>query len=408
MTLKRRKLLREAVAGTATLLAAPAILRAQGTVPVRVGEINSYGALPALTQPYRNGWQMARDEVNAAGGIGGRPLDVISRDDGGQAETAAQLAIALLDEQKVDILAGGWLAEPALAISSVSLQRKRLFIAGAPLTDALVWAQGHRYCFRLRPSIYMQVAMLVEKALSLPATRWAVVAPNDAEGAAAAAWFKQLASARAPWLTFVAEPSAPPGKLDPTATVAALAAARPEAIFNATQGIDLAAFVREGMARGLFADRSVLSLLTGEPEHLEALGANVPQGWFVTGYPVDTPDMRNNAAFVAAYQARFNERPKMASVIGYVLIKSMAAAIGRSPSMDVETLVESGFEDATFDTPFGYQMYRAQDHQGTLGMYVGTLAVADGRGVMVESQYYDGQNYLPSTSELKKLRPANN
>ena len=60
MTLPRRTLL----AAGAGLLAAPAIVRAQGDVPIRIGEINSYTAIPSFTLPYRNGWQLAVEQVN--------------------------------------------------------------------------------------------------------------------------------------------------------------------------------------------------------------------------------------------------------------------------------------------------------------------------------------------------------
>ncbi len=63
---------RAVLAGTAAL-AAPAIVRAQGAHPIRIGEINSYTAIPAFTLPYRKGWEMARDEINAEGGVLGRP-----------------------------------------------------------------------------------------------------------------------------------------------------------------------------------------------------------------------------------------------------------------------------------------------------------------------------------------------
>ena len=73
---------------SAGLLAAPGTLRAQtspaGKGPIRVGEINSYSAIPSFTLPYRNGWAMAVEEINAAGGVLGRPLEVISRDDTGK------------------------------------------------------------------------------------------------------------------------------------------------------------------------------------------------------------------------------------------------------------------------------------------------------------------------------------
>ena len=55
---------------------------AQGEI--KIGEINSYSLLPAFTEPYRKGWQLALDEINAAGGINGKKLVVVSKDDGGK------------------------------------------------------------------------------------------------------------------------------------------------------------------------------------------------------------------------------------------------------------------------------------------------------------------------------------
>ena len=77
MRIKRRTLV-----GTA--LFAPSIVRAQGTQPIRVGEINSYSGQPEFTLPYRNGWTLALEQVNAAGGVLGRKLEFVSRDDAGR------------------------------------------------------------------------------------------------------------------------------------------------------------------------------------------------------------------------------------------------------------------------------------------------------------------------------------
>jgi branched-chain amino acid transport system substrate-binding protein len=50
--------------------------------------------------------------------------------------------------------------------------------------------------------------------------------------------------------------------------------------------------------------------------------------------------------------------------------------------------------------------FRASDHQGTMGAWVGRTALRDGRGVMVDWFYADGADYLPSDEEVAKLRPA--
>jgi len=57
------------------------------------------------------------------------------------------------------------------------------------------------------------------------------------------------------------------------------------------------------------------------------------------------------------------------------------------------------------DTPFGKVTYRALDHQSTMGAFVGRLAVKDGKGVMVDSVYRSGADYLPSDAEVEKMRP---
>jgi branched-chain amino acid transport system substrate-binding protein len=398
MKLSRRSLL----AGSVGIVAAPAIGRAQ-TTPIRIGEINSYTAVPSFTLPYRNGWQLAVEQINEAGGVLGRRIEVISRDDAGNPVDTIRLAGELLNEQKVDLLAGGYLSNVGLALSDYALQNRKLYVGGEPLTDALVWDKGHRYGFRLRPSTYMQAAMLVDDAAKLGAKRWATVAPNYEYGQSAVKWFKQLLSQRQPGVEFVGEQWPALGKIDAGATAAALARTKPDAIFNVTFGPDLTNFVRQGNTRGLFEGRGVVSMLTGEPEYLGPLGDETPAGWIVTGYPVESVTDPANTAFIAAYKSRFNELPKMGSVVGYALIQSIAAGIAKSGSTDTEKMAD-GFPDAEFATPFGTVRWRPQDHQSTLGTFVGKTALKDGKGIMVDWHYADGAQALPSDDEVKKLR----
>ncbi len=398
--LTRRVLLGTAAAG----LAAPAIVRAQGDGPIRIGEINSYTAAPAFTLPYRSGWQLAVEEINAKGGVDGRKLEVVSRDDAGQPANATRLAGELLTDAKVDLLAGGFLSNVGLALSDFAARQDKVYIAGEPLADSLVWDKGNATCFRLRASTYMQVAMMMPDVAKLKAKRWATVAPNYEYGQSAVKWFKQLLAAARPDVEFVAEQWPALGKIDAGATVQALADAKPDGIFNVTFGPDLTNFVRQGNTRGLFDGRDAVSVLTGEPEYLIPLGDETPAGWLVTGYPVgqvDTPACRN---FEAAYQARFKEAPKMGSVVGYALIQSIVAGVQRAGGMDTAKL-EAGFAGAAFDTPFGPSVYRAVDHQSTFGTFVGRLALKDGAGTMADWHYVSGQDAQPSEAEVRKLRP---
>jgi branched-chain amino acid transport system substrate-binding protein len=373
--------------------------------PIRIGEISSYSTVPAFTVPYRNGWQLGVEEVNAAGGVLGRKLEVISRDDAGKPDDATRHANELLASHKVDLLAGTFLSNVGLAVSDIALRNKVLFVAAEPLSDAIVWEKGNRYTFRLRPSTYMQAAMLVEEAAKLPAKRWATVAPNYEYGQSAVASFRSLLKARRPDVEFVAEQWPALGKLEAGATAQALAAARPDAIFNVTFGADLTKFVREGNLRGLFEDRAVVSMLTGEPEYLDPLKDETPAGWIVTGYPWE--QIRNPAhdKFVDSYRRRYNDTPRLGSVVGYTTLMAIVEAIRKAGSTDTEKLIKA-FRGLKVQTVFGPITFRAIDQQSTLGAFVGRLDVKGGRGTMVDWRYVDGKDYMPADAAVKKLRPA--
>ncbi|WP_026872114.1 ABC transporter substrate-binding protein [Inquilinus limosus] len=391
-----------AVLALAAALCGPA---AAGAQEIKIGEINSYSGLPAFTEPYRKGWQLAIEEINAAGGVNGQKLVVISKDDNGKPADAVTAANELVSGEGVTILAGTFFSNIGLAVSDFAKQKKVFFMAAEPLTDAVTWANGNRYTFRLRPSNYMQAAMLAEEAAKLPAKRWATVAPNYEYGQSAVAVFKQLLSAKRPDIEWVNEQWPPQGKIDAGAVVQALAAAQPEAILNVTFGADLVKFVREGNTRGLFDDRSVVSFLTGEPEYLDPLKDETPEGWIVTGYPwyaIKTPE---HEAFLKAYQAKYDDYPRLGSIVGYTTMKSIAAILAKAGSTDTDKLIAAA-EGIGVDSPFGPITFRKIDHQSTLGAFVGKTSVEDGKGVMVDFQYRDGANYLPGDAEVAKLRPA--
>lgn len=371
---------------------------------IKIGEINSYSGLPAFTEPYRKGLQLAAEEINAKGGVLGKKLTVLTKDDGGKPADAVTAANELVSREEVAMIAGGFFSNVGLAIADFAKQKKVFYLAGEPLTDAMVWSAGNRYTFRLRPSNYMQAAMLADEAAKLPAKRWATIAPNYEYGQSAVKVFKEILSKKRPDIEWVGEQWPPQGKIDAGPVVQAIAALRPEAILNVTFGPDLVKLVREGNTRGLFKDRAVVSFLTGEPEYLDPLKEETPEGWLVTGYPWSTVKTPEHESFLKAYQAKYNDYPRLGSVVGYALVKAAAAIMTKAGSTDTEKMIAAA-EGIGFDTPFGPSTFRAIDHQATMGAFVGKTAVKDGKGIMVDVEYRDGAKYLPSDEDVKKMRP---
>jgi branched-chain amino acid transport system substrate-binding protein len=370
---------------------------------IRIGELNSYKVFPAFLEPYKKGMELAIEEINRAGGIGGRKLELVSRDDGGNPGDAVRVAEELISRDKVVLLTGTFASNVGLAVSNLAAQRKIVFIAAEPLTDKIVWENGNRYTFRLRASTYMQTAMLIPEAVKLKKVRWAIVYPNYEYGQSATASFKKLLTQAQPGVQFVGEQAPPLGKIDAGAVVQALIDAKPDAIFSSLFAADLQKFVREGNLRGLFKNTVVFNLLGGEPEYLDTLKDETPNGWWVTGYPWSEIKTPAHQKFLDAYRKRWTDYPRLGSVVGYSAIYSAANAIRKAGSAETEKII-AALKGLEMDTPFGPIVYRAHDHQSTMGAYVGQLANKGGKGTMVNWRFADGANFLPPFAEVRALR----
>ncbi len=318
---------------------------------------------------------------------------------------AVRIAEELVTREKVSFLIGTFPSNVGLAVASFAKEKKVLFIAAEPLTDKIVWDQGNKYTFRLRASTYMQTAMLVPDAVKLNKKRWAIVYPNYEYGQSATAAFKKLMLEKQPGIEFVTEQAAPLGKIEAGAVADAIAAAKPDAIFSSLFGGDLSKFVREGTTRGLFKNVAVFNLLAGEPEYLDPLKDETPEGWYVTGYPWQEINTPEHTKFRTAYQKKFNDYPRLGSIVGYATVQSAAAVIKKAGTLDTEKLV-AAMKGLTHSTPLGNVTYRPQDNQSTMGAYVGKLSQKDGKGIMKDWYYADGAKFLPSDADVAKMRPA--
>ena len=398
----KRKTFLKGLMGAAALALAPVVSFAAD--PIKIGEINHYKRMAAFAEPYKNGIELALEEINAAGGVLGRPLEFIYRDDQGKPSEAVKIAEELMTRDGAVMITGTILSNVGLAISSLAAEKGYVYLASEPLADSITWASGNAYTFRLRSSTYMQAAMLAEEAAKTGAKRYATIAPNYAYGKDAVAAFKENLLRLQPDAEFVAEQWPALFKIDAGAEVQALERAKPDAIYNVTFGPDLAKLVREGGDRGLFQNRTVLGLLSGEPEYLDPLGAEAPEGWIVTGYPWYAITDGPGKTFVDAYQARWNDYPRLGSIVGYMTAQSIAAVLQKAGSTETDA-IRAAFKGLNVDTPMGQITYRAIDHQSTMGAYVGRTTVQDGKGVMVDWTYKDGANYLPSDEVVRTLRP---
>jgi len=244
---------------------------------------------------------------------------------------------------------------------------------------------------------------LAEQAARMPAKRWATVAPNYVFGRDTVKNFKMHLKQLRPDVEFVEEQWPTQAKINAASTVEALKHAKPDAVFNALFSSDNVAFVREGRVRGLFDDVEVISVVTGFPEELDALGAEAPKGWLVNGYPWDSIRTPVHKSFVDRYRIKYGERPILSSVWGYLSMKFLIEGIREADSTKSQKIV-AALKDLKVLTPIGYVTMRGIDHRSTMGMWLGKTDVVNGKAKMVNWMYLNGSDYMPSDEYVMKLR----
>ncbi|ARP94867.1 ABC transporter substrate-binding protein [Bordetella genomosp. 13] len=396
-------LLRRAACAAAAFVLAGAAHGQKPPPPLRVGDVNSYKAYPAFLDPYRKGWQLALEQVNAEGGVLGRKLQVVTRDDGDRAEGAVQAAQQLREQDGIDIIFGGFRSEPGLALADFAAHNQVFYLAAAPLSDRLVWQEGNRYTYRVGISSRMLVAAVAPRALGLRKQRWAVVYSDDEDGRGMAATFRSMLEAFQSNAEFVSDLPVPAGKFDWHAALQQVRQARPDAIFSALRGVELSRFAQAGNAMDLFDERAVVAPLAGMPEYLEPLGADAPAGWIVAGYPWHAIDLPGHRAFAAAYTQRYGIPPRAGSLLGYTTLMSLAAGLRKADSATPDALTEA-FSGLEVDTPLGRIRFRKQDHQSTLGTHIGVTIVQDGVPAMQMAGYQDGARLQLPDNAVRRLR----
>jgi branched-chain amino acid transport system substrate-binding protein len=157
----------------------------------------------------------------------------------------------------------------------------------------------------------------------------------------------------------------------------------------------------------LFRSTSFVGILLGEPEYIEPLKLEAPEGMLVTGYPwYDIPNPAHKD-FVVRFEKRTGRSPVAGSLVGYITFLSIFDAIRKAGTTETEKLV-TALEGLKVDTPIGPITYRPFDHQSTMGAWVGTTTLDRKRGVgiMVNWEYIPGERVLPSESEVRKMREA--
>ena len=340
--------------------------------PVRIGCLTALsGAQEVIGWPILNGAQIAADQLNAAGGVLGRPLEIVPFDIHADPKTAVA-GMRELTSLGINLLCGVLSSDVGLTLAPLLQPAGASLITCAAASEKLTHEAFSPNLFRVTDQTYMrnraQARLMAERYPEV--TRWGAILPDAEYGASAFASFRAglleaypAIAKRMPEL--IAPVMARFGETDFRRQIAALQAGGAEGLFIAVYGDDAISFYRQahlaGLMRGVkaLADAAneflvPLTLGSGTPEHLW-LGMS----WYYGGYR----KLPMGKQLYDEYVKRTgNALPLGFLCSGHSAVHAYAAAIRKAGDTDTKP-VTAALEGLTFDTAKGKVTLRAQDHQ---------------------------------------------
>ena len=384
---------------------------AQGK-PIRIGEINSYSGLATVyTFPYKEGLLMAAKEINDAGGVLGRPIEFIFRDDKLKPDEAVKAARELVGQEKVDFLAGCISSGVGLAISAYAKESKTLYFATHCQTSRLTWDDGHRYVAHTTNNVNQYIRALAKKAATLPYKKWAHISPDYEYGHNVWEEFIAYLKQAKPDVQVMQENWPKLGETDHSSYVTALLQSGAEAFISAVWGAQEIAFVKQARPFGLMEKLKFVSASVGNPDELEPLAKEAPIGAITPGFAWYDDGMQKRhpklAGWVKKYQERTKKDPTLGASWGYASAFIIAEAIKRAKSAETDKVIAVLSEGYEMDFPWGKVVMRGCDMQAIPPQWVGVVKTnAQGKPVLGDIEETHGRDVIRSCDEVAKLRAA--
>ena len=380
--------------------------------PILLGDVGSMsGPFAVAGVPGRQGTILAVEEINKQGGVLGRQLKLLLRDDKSSPEEGARAFRELVAEGAL-VVTGTAPSHVSAAINANARELKVPFFTTLGYSRFLTEDAGHRYFFRLITNDRIFGHALADHLSKQPFTKYCTIGNDFAYGRDITRVLMTRLKELKPSIEVLpgCEFWVPPGTTDFTPTITAMLAKKPEAVmFGGVVAVSGPAFVKQAKAFGLFKTALGVHPSLGMSTNNAGLTRkdDVPDGILTGGdYPYPPIDNPANKAFYEAYRKRWNQFPFETSMNAYMTVKLVVQAMKKAGKADKEAVVDA-LEGMSIDHPtLGTITMRAFDHQSNAGWWIGTLVWDDTlkKPAMKDMRYEKGDRYLPTKEEVDKLR----
>lgn len=353
--------------------------------PIRIGFPMVLSGLSAqFGQPMRQGAQMYVDEVNARGGLLGRPVKLLMRDTESRPELAARMARELVERERVDFLVGTFTSAEGLAVAELARELKTVFLALGPKTDRMTAPDAlHPYVFRIAANTTAESRTAAALVARWKVKRLAIIAPDYAYGRDAVAVFIAQIRKIRPDIQIVDQQWPKLGETNFVPFIEAQLRAEPDAVFSVICCNHFGAFARQARPLGYFErlkGKFIGIAETGAIEYTRVMKDEYPIGIWGNTYDAFNyvPREEMAAKALAEFHAKLkryvkDEYPPSWAIQGYLGMHFLLAGIKKAQSTEA-LKVSAALRGLELMTPFGPMQIRAKDQQLTRGEVWGKSA----------------------------------
>ena len=370
---------------------------AQGAA-IKVGvPIPLSGPAALYGEPALKGAVMFVDELNKAGGVLGRKIELVVRDSKAAPDEAVRVSREMILKENVNFLVGTLTSAEGPAVSTIAKEEKIILIAPIPKTDQLTAPKNlHPYIFRTAANSTSEGRSCAEViAKWTDVKKVAAIAHDYAYGQDIIKEFAAHIKKLRPDIELVDTQWPKLGEADYTPFINAQMSKKPDAIFSAMWGGHFVTWAKQAKPLGMFdavKNRVVNGGEAGSVEATRAMGAEYPFGIIANAY--DLPSYPNEPEAHKSYIARLKaftkeDPPSSWPIMMYIAMQFLVEGIKKANSIDSDK-VSAALKGIEIDTPIGKQVMRAKDQQANRGEFYGEMVKGPGDvAIMKDAKYID-------------------
>ena len=326
--------------------------------PIRIGaSLPLTGDFAEPGEAARRGYEVWMEMVNEAGGLLGRPVEMVIKDDQSDQNLVVTDYNALIDQDQVDLLLGTFSSLLNIPASAVAERAQMVYVEPAGGSPDM-FNRGFEYLFFAQQATAPHQADLFSEWVAglpegeRPATG-AYIAADDPFGAPVAEGIQEQLEAAG--VETVYSEIYPPETVNFDAIASAIAAEKPDVIAQGSAGLQDGVNLITALSAAGYSPKQMFQASTPSfaDQYSDAIGIENTEGiFFAVSYHVDA-ETPGNAEFLEAYRAKFDEDPAEDAADAFAAAQVLQAAVEAVGSIDDQAALKDWLHENSVETILG-------------------------------------------------------